>query len=213
MPLVARTLSVDPQDPEAAVVAEALRVLREGGVVAYPTETFYGLAVDARSAAACRRLFELKGRPEEKAFPCIVSGLAQLRETATRLEAAALELAQKFWPGPLTLVVQARQGIAASSADGGIAVRASSVRLARDLAESLEAPITATSANPSGETAATAVHEVAGSLAGGVDLILDGGPCPGGLPSTIVDVRESRPRLLREGKVSFADVMRALEPS
>jgi L-threonylcarbamoyladenylate synthase len=213
MPVVARALSVDPQAPEAAVLSEALRVLREGGVLAYPTETFYGLAVDARSAEACRRLLDLKGRPEDKAFPCIVSGVGQLEEAAARVEAPARELARRFWPGPLTLVVAARRGLAASSADGGIAIRASSVRLARDLAEGLGGPITATSANRSGEPAAITADKAASSLDPGLDLILDGGPCPGGLPSTIVDVREMPPKLLREGRVPFAEVMRVFESS
>jgi L-threonylcarbamoyladenylate synthase len=212
MTLVARTLVVDPHEPEEEVVLDALRVLREGGVVAYPTETFYGLGVDARSALACRRLFELKGRPEEKALPCIVSGLAQFEESARGLGGAALALARKFWPGPLTLVVEARPGLAASSPDGSVAMRVSSVRLARDLAEGLGAPITATSANRSGLPPAMTAFEVDARLGSETDLILDGGPCPGGLPSTIVDVRESSPRLLREGRVPFAEVKRILSP-
>jgi L-threonylcarbamoyladenylate synthase len=210
MPFVARALSVDPREPEKAAVDEALRVLREGGIVALPTETFYGLAVDARSAPACRLLFDLKGRPDEKAFPCIVSGLPQMEESALHVEEAARVLARTFWPGPLTLVVAAKPGLAAASSDGSIAVRASSVRLARDLAEGLGAPITATSANRSGEPAATTATQVASSVGSGVQLILDGGACPGGLPSTVVDVRDLRPRLVREGRVPFAEVSRAL---
>ncbi len=210
MTLVARILAVDPQEPEKEVVLDAVRVLREGGIVAYPTETFYGLGVDARSGPACRRLVELKGRPEEKALPCIVSGLAQFEEAARALDGAGLALARNFWPGPLTLVVEARPGLAASSPDGSVAIRVSSVPLARDLAEGLGAPITATSANRSGLTPAVTAVEVDRSLGSEMDLILDGGPCPGGLPSTIVDVRESPPRILREGRVPFAEVKRIL---
>jgi L-threonylcarbamoyladenylate synthase len=213
MTVVARALSVDPQAPAAAILSEALRVLRGGGVLAYPTETFYGLAVDARSAEACGRLFELKCRPQDKAFPCIVSGMAQLEEAAAHLQTEARALARRFWPGPLTMVVAARPGLAASSADGGIAIRASSVRLARDLAEGLGGPITATSANRSGEPPAKTAEQAASRLESGLDLILDGGPCPGGPPSTIVDVRQMPPKLLREGKIPFAEVLRALESS
>ncbi len=209
---VARTLVVDPHEPQKEVVDDALRVLREGGIVAYPTETFYGLAVDARSRPACRRLFELKGRAEEKALPCIVSGLAQFEEAAIALDGAALALARSFWPGPLTLVVEAKPGLAASSPDGSVAIRVSAVRLARDLAEGLGAPITATSANRSGQSAATTAEEVSTSFGSEADLVLDGGPCPGGLPSTIVDVRQASPRLLREGRVPFAKVQRILKP-
>ena len=168
MPVVTRTLAVDPREPESPLVEEAVRALEAGGIVAYPTETFYGLAVDARNAAACRRVFELKGRLEQKALPCIVSGLPQLEQAARRLEPVALALARRFWPGPLTLVVEAKPGLAASSTDGGIAIRASSSRLARDLADGLGAPITATSANRSGEAAATTAGEVAAGVGSGV---------------------------------------------
>ncbi len=207
----ARTLEVDPREPEARVVEEALSVLRQDGIVAYPTETFYGLAADARSRTACDRLFELKGRPREKALPCIVSGIPQLEEVARGLGEAALLLARRFWPGPLTLVVEARPGLAASSLQGSIAVRASGLRLPRDLAEGLGAPVTATSANRSGSAPATTAVEVLSGLGSWLDLVLDGGPCPGGLPSTIVDVRETPPRLVREGRVSFTEVERALK--
>jgi L-threonylcarbamoyladenylate synthase len=207
---VARILDVDPREPDSRVVEEALRVLREDGIVAYPTETFYGLGVDARSRTACDRLFELKGRPPEKAFPCIVSGVPQLEAVARNLGKAAFLLAGRFWPGPLTLVVEAKPGFAASSPEGGIAVRASGLRLARDLAEWLGAPVTATSANRSGSPPATTADQALSDLGAELDLLLDGGPCPGGLPSTIVDVRETPARLVREGRVPFAEVERAL---
>jgi len=205
---VARTLDVDPREPDARVLEEALEVLRGGGIVAYPTETFYGLGVDARSLAACGRLFELKGRPTEKALPCIVSGLGQLEDVARSLGSAVEALAREFWPGPLTLVIEAKPGVAAASPEGGLAVRASGLRLPRDLAEGLGAPITATSANRSGAPPATTAEEVLSELGSELDLVLDGGPCPGGLPSTVVDVREARPRLIREGRVSFTEVER-----
>ncbi len=204
------TLAVDPREPGSGAIDAAIRVLQKEGIVAIPTETFYGLAVDARSRAACERLYALKGRPAEKAFPCIVSGIPQLEALAQHLDDSALLLARTFWPGPLTLIVEARPGLAASSADGSIAVRASGLRLARDLAEGLGAPVTATSANRSGSSAATSAAEVASALGPGVDLILDGGPCPGGLPSTIVDVRRSEPQLVRAGRVPFEEVQRAL---
>jgi L-threonylcarbamoyladenylate synthase len=205
-----RTLAVDPQDPDSRAVDEAVRVLRAGGVVAFPTETFYGLAVDARSLRACERLLALKGRPEDKAFPCVVSGVPQLEEVASRLEAAALVLAKAFWPGPLTLVVEAKPGYAAAAPDGSIAVRSSGLRLAREIPRSFGAPVTSTSANRSGSPATRTAAEAIESFEEGVDLVLDGGPCPGGLPSTIVDVRQSNPRLVREGRISFDDVLRAL---
>lgn len=207
---VARTLRVDPRKPDALVVEEALSVLRKDGIVACPTETFYALAVDARSQIACERVFEVKGRPPEKALPCIVSGIAQLEEVARDPGREALLLARRFWPGPLTLVVDARPGLAAASPEGSIAVRASGLLLPRELARALGAPLTATSANRSGSAPATTAESVAGDIGSEVDLVLDGGPCPGGLPSTILDVRRSPPRLIREGRVPLEEIERVL---
>jgi L-threonylcarbamoyladenylate synthase len=205
-----RTLEIDVRDPGARALSEAVRVLRQGGVVAFPTETFYGLAVDARSRAACDRLLALKGRPEDKALPCVISGVPQLEDVAARLDPAALVLAKTFWPGPLTLVVEAKPGYAAAAPDGSIAVRASGLRLAREVPRSFGAPVTSTSANRSGSPAARTAAEAIESIGEGVDLVLDGGACAGGRPSTIVDVRQSNPRLVREGRISFDDVLRAL---
>jgi L-threonylcarbamoyladenylate synthase len=208
---VAKSLRIDPRKPDARSLEETLSVLRHGGIVAYPTETFYGLGVDGRSRPACDRLFTLKGRPLEKALPCIVSGLPQLEEVARELGKEALALARRFWPGPLTLVVLAKPGLAAASPEGTIAVRASGLPLPRIIAQALGAPLTATSANRSGSPPATTAAMALGDLGSAVDLILDGGPCPGGLPSTIVDVRGSSPVLVREGKIPFAEIERVLK--
>jgi L-threonylcarbamoyladenylate synthase len=207
----AKTLRIDPWKPEARVVEEALEVLRAGGIIVYPTETYYGLGVDARNQEACDRLFELKGRPPEKALPCIVSGIPQLEEVARDLGKEALHLARRFWPGPLSLVVLAKPGLAAASSEGTIALRASSLPLARILAQGLGAPLTATSANRSGSLPATTAQTALRELGSGVDRVLDGGPCPGGLPSTVVDVRGSSPRLLREGRVPLEEIERVLK--
>lgn len=211
MVALAKTRRIDAMEPEARLVEESLAILGRDGIVAYPTETFYGLGVDGRSRPACDRLFELKGRPKDKALPCIVSGLAQLEEWARDLSPAALLLARTFWPGPLTLVVLAKPGLAAASAEGTVAVRASGLPLPRILAQKLGAPLGATSANRSGSPAATTADMVLREVGSGVDLIVDGGPCPGGLPSTIVDVHGSSPRLVREGRVPWEEIERVLK--
>lgn len=213
--MVAKMLPIDAREPEARLVEEALLVLGRDGIVAYPTETFYGLAVDGRSRLACDRLFDLKGRPPQKALPLIVSGISQLEKVARDLGKEALLLARTFWPGPLTLVVLAKPGLAAASSEGTIAVRASGLPLPRILAEALGGPLTATSANRSGSPPATTADMALRDIGSGVDLILDGGPCPGGLASTIVDVCGSSPRLIREGRVPFAEielVLKGLSP-
>jgi L-threonylcarbamoyladenylate synthase len=202
-------LVVDVEDPREEIVARAASVLRSGGIVALPTETFYGLAVDPRDQLALDRLWERKGRDKDKAFPLISSSRSAVEDIAELGREARL-LGEHFWPGPLTLVLRARAGWAAMSADGSVAVRVSSVRLARRLSEALGAPITATSANRSGSRPARTASEVEEQLGAAVDLVLDGGSAPGGLPSTIVDVREGAPRLVREGVVPYEEILAVL---
>jgi L-threonylcarbamoyladenylate synthase len=206
-----QTVRVDPENPDENVVGGAIAVLATGGIVAYPTETFYALAVDPRNPAARERLYELKGRPADKSLSMILSGIDQLEALAEALSSEERLLVKKFWPGPLTLVVAAKPGTSPAAPDDTIAVRVSGLPLARSLARALGSPITATSANRSGSTPATTVAGVERYFAGEIDLILDGGACPGGLPSTIVDARKGEPRLLRQGRIPFADILRALE--
>jgi L-threonylcarbamoyladenylate synthase len=205
----ALVLEVDPQRPAERVLEAAIAAIRRGGIVAFPTESFYGLAADAWSREACALVFELKGRPKDKALPCIVSGIPQLMEVAATLEPQALSLARRFWPGPLTLVVAGRPGLAAASSDGSIAVRASSLLLARSLPAALGGPVTATSANRADSPPPTTASAVLAELGQGLDLILDGGPAPGGRPSTIVDVRTVPPKLVRPGRIAFEEVLQA----
>lgn len=205
-----RTIPVDPLEPDENVIRRAVALLREGGIVAYPTETFYGLAVDAANGSACKKLFRVKGRPEARALPCVIACSADLAGLAEPITKAAEALSQRFWPGPLTLIVQAKSTLAAASSDGSVAVRVSGLALARRLCRAFGGPLTATSANRSGTPPPTSAREVLEQLGGQVDLILDGGESPGGKPSTIVDVRGARPSLVREGAVPFSDVLFAL---
>lgn len=201
-------LSVDTEQPQRDVLAQARSVLDERGVVALPTETFYGLAVSVFDQVACERVFEIKGRPSTKALPCIVSGIEQLERVASEIPALVSELSTRFWPGPLTLIVPARATVAAASETGTIAVRVSSLPLARELAL-IAGPVTATSANVSGAPPATTADEVLAQLGGSVDLVLDGGATSGGLASTIVDVTSGKLELVREGAIAFRDVKRS----
>jgi len=182
-------------------------VLEEHGVVALPTETFYGLAVSVFDKEACERVFEIKGRPSTRALPCIVSGMEQLERVASEIPALAKELSTRFWPGPLTLIVPARATVAAASETGTVAVRVSSLPLARELA-AIAGPVTATSANVSGAPPATTADEVVAQLGDSVNMVLDGGATSGGLASTIVDVTSGKLELVREGAIAFRDVLR-----
>lgn len=199
-------LSVDTEEPQGDVLAQARVVLDEHGVVAVPTETYYGLAVSAFDRVACARVFEIKARASSKALPCIVSGIEQLGSVASEISPLASELAARFWPGPLTLIVPARASVAAASDDGTVAVRVSSLPLARELA-AIAGPVTATSANVSGAPPATTADEVIAQFGDAVDLVLDGGVTPGGPASTIVDVTQATPKLVREGAIAFRDIL------
>lgn len=199
-------LSVDTEEPQGDVLAQARVVLDEHGVVAVPTETYYGLAVSAFDRVACARVFEIKARASSKALPCIVSGIEQLGRVASEISPLASELAARFWPGPLTLIVPARASVAAASDDGTVAVRVSSLPLARELA-AIAGPVTATSANVSGAPPATTADEVIAQFGDAVDFVLDGGVTPGGPASTIVDVTQATPKLVREGAIAFRDIL------
>lgn len=199
-------VSVDSQQPQGDVLMRAYRVLGGGGVVAYPTETFYGLAVSVFDAAACATVFEIKGRPASKALTCILSDIEQLELVASTVSPLARELASEFWPGPLSIILPAQADVAAASEEGTIAVRVSSLPLARALAD-VAGPITATSANISGAPPAMSADEVLAQLGEAVALILDGGRSPVGEASTIVDITSGRPRLVRAGAVVVPDVI------
>ncbi len=202
----ARTLGVDPERPAAPTLEAAARVLRAGGLVAFPTETFYGLGANALDPAAVARVFQAKGRPADKPLLVLVDSLAMALEVVRELPARARGLIARHWPGPLTLVLPARPGLppALTAGTGTIGVRIPGHPVARALVSAAALPITAPSANlytaPSPRTAA----EVLAALGERVDLVLDGGGTPGGPASTVLDLTGDSPRLLRPGAVPLA---------
>ncbi len=197
---------------ETAAIAMAVEVLRRGGVVAYPTDTLYGLAVDAGSDGALQRLLAIKERDRDRAIPLIAGSIEQAC-AAAHLSEGDLRLARAFWPGPLALVVGARPGVAvlAAAADGTVALRVPAHPLARRLATTFGACITATSANRSGEPPTASAADIAASLGDRVDLLLDGGDAPGGPPSTIVALGPDGPRLVRAGAIAWERVLESLD--
>ncbi len=188
---------------------EAARLLAAGAVLAFPTDTLYGLAVDPRREDAVRKLYRIKGRPVDQALPLIAAGLTQVEACAGGLPALGLRLARRFWPGPLTLVVPAWPGLDPLALAGGdsVAVRVPAHAVARRLAEALGHPVTATSANRSGDAPSAGPRAVAAALGDDLDGLIDAGPCPGGPPSTIVDVRQVSPRLVRAGAIAWDRVL------
>ena len=199
-------------DDEAGLAA-AIAALRSGGVVAIPTDTVYGIAVSLQTPGGVERLFAVKDRPPEKAIAVLVDGIDQV-DGLVELSPAARVLAETGWPGGLTLVVALRPGarlpaaLTAGTATLGVRVPDHGVprRLARELG-----PLPTTSANRSGEPDALDAAAVAASVGASVDLIVDGGPVPGQLASTVVDCAGARPRLLRVGAVSPALLAQALD--
>jgi len=203
-------LKIASSRPEPDVMRRAVASLGRGGVVAYPTETFYGLAASAFDVEGCRRVFAIKGRSRSRALPLILANRSQLADVTGTPSALMQRLAEKFWPGPLTLVVDALPGVAAASEDGTVALRISGLAIARALA-SAAGPVTSTSANVSGSPPAMTAEEVEAGLGDLIDVVLDGGATSGGRASTIVDITGSTPKLVREGRVGFADVLALVE--
>ncbi len=208
-------LKIDPRNPDAEKLAEAIRVLCEGGVVAFPTETFYGLGADARNETAVEKIFRIKGRNFRNPLSVIVANDRDVIPLVEEIPAAAKILMQTFWPGPLTLVFRASSSVLPRLAanTGKIGIRVSSHPLARLLAGGLGGPLTATSANLSGGpecSSADAVIRTLGELPGSV---IDGGETPGGAGSTILDVTIFPPRILREGAISGDFILNALNPT
>ncbi len=197
-----RIIAVDPVAPTPAGLRAAADVLRGGGVVAFPTETFYGLAAAALDPVSVRRIFELKGRPESKPLLVLVDSVA-MAESVAHVSNSALALMARCWPGALTLVLSAHANVPAdvTAGTGTLGLRVSSHPVARGLVESLGEPVTAPSANPSGLEPPTTAEGVLAYFADKIDLILDGGPTAGGEPSTVLDVTVDPPRVIRQGAV------------
>ena len=189
---------------QAASILEAAKVLRAGGVVVYPTETFYALGAKFDSAEALLRIFtSLKGRPGEKAMPLIAGSAEALDVLASEISAPAHELMRMYWPGPLTLVLSAREGLSRLiTFKGTVAVRVPGDSPALGLARACGFPITSTSANPSGRPPARNAAEVMEYFDKGVDLLLDGGTAPGGEPTGIVDTTGGQLNVLRPSRLT-----------
>jgi L-threonylcarbamoyladenylate synthase len=188
----------------SAQVAEAAAALRRGEIVAFPTETYYGLAVDALDEVALDRLFRLKGRDGEKASALLVADLATFAGLCAEVPPRADELAHAHWPGPLTLALPARPGLPAAIVhDGFVAARVSSHPVAQALVVAAGRPITATSANPAGAAPVRSVAEVRAYFGEQALHLLDGGETSGGPPSTLVRLRGDQLEILRRGAISI----------
>ncbi len=198
-------ITVDPQQPDAGAIARAAQVLRSGGLVAFPTETVYGLGVDAFQTAAVRRLFAVKGRPAYDPLIVHLAAPAELSRVASEVPPVARRLAEAFWPGPLSLVVPRLPELPTEVTAGldTVAVRAPSHPVALALLRTADRPIAAPSANLFGHVSPTTAAHVLADLGQRIDLLLDAGPTPIGIESTVVDCTVDPPLILRPGGLSL----------
>jgi L-threonylcarbamoyladenylate synthase len=197
-----------------SAIQQAADVLRRGGLVAFPTETVYGLGTNALDAAAVAGIFEAKGRPSTNPIIVHVANSSQVPQVATVWPAIAAKLAERFWPGPLTLVLPKHAKVPEIVTASGptVAIRVPAHPVARAVLEAVTLPIAAPSANRSSEISPTTAEHVRKALDGRIDMILDGGPCPGGLESTVLDVTSDPPRLLRPGLVTPEQIESVIGP-
>jgi L-threonylcarbamoyladenylate synthase len=195
---------VDPSDPDPRVIARAVEFLRAGRLVAFPTETVYGLGASALDPAAVRLIFEAKGRPPSNPLIVHIPDPSVVAIVAADWPAAAARLADRFWPGPLTIVVPKSPVVPDEVTAGGptVAVRCPNHPVAQALLRAAGVPLAAPSANRSTEISPTRAEHVMKSLGGRIDMIIDGGPCPGGIESTVVDVTGPVVRVLRPGLIT-----------
>jgi L-threonylcarbamoyladenylate synthase len=198
-----QVLKIDGQRPDESVIAEASSILGAGGVVAYPTETFYGLGADGHIEDAIKKIFVIKGRSFKNPISVIIGNATDVRGLVEEIPECALHLMEQFWPGALTIIFKASPDVSPllTAGTGKIGIRLSSHPVAAALANRLGHPITATSANLSGKPECTSADEVIRGIGDQLDAVMDGGQTPGGLGSTIVDVTTDPPVILREGSI------------
>ncbi|HWT26915.1 MAG TPA: L-threonylcarbamoyladenylate synthase [Mobilitalea sp.] len=209
-----KIIKLDEQNYKPEDLNLAARILRDGGLVAFPTETVYGLGADALNAEASRKIYEAKGRPSDNPLIVHISKVEDLEELAEVIPDTAYRLAQVFWPGPLTMIFK-KKACVPSGTTGGldtVAIRLPANKIARDLIAHSKVFIAAPSANLSGKPSPTKAEHVIADLLGKVDLILDGGKATLGLESTIVDLSGDTPMILRPGCITKAMLSNVIGP-
>jgi L-threonylcarbamoyladenylate synthase len=200
---MARVLKIDRNNPDLSHLQQAARLIKEGEVIAFPTETFYGLGADALNPVAVEKVFRIKQRERTNPILILVGSFTQVSDLVQNVPSQAQLLMTRFWPGPLTLVFQASNKVpnVLTAGTGKIGIRIPGDPLTRQLLNVVAVPLTATSANRSGEQSPTTAQQVLHTLGADLALILDAGPTPGGLPSTVIDVTTSPMTLLRKGQI------------
>ena len=206
-------LKIDPSHPDMALITEAVRIMKAGGVIAYPTETFYGLGADGKNERAVEKVFLIKGRDLKNPISLIIGDRIDLIGLVDEITNTAHSLMEEFWPGGLTLIFKASPDIPPrlTGGTGKIGIRISSHPIANLLTKTFSRPITATSANLSGEGECSSAGEVIQRLGNHIDAVIDGGPTPGKSGTTILDVSVHPPLILREGIIPTALIQDTLK--
>lgn len=206
------TKSSRAKEARAEDLADAVAALKRGDVIVFPTETLYGLGADALDAAAVEKVFQLKGRDPDSPIPVLVADRDMLLRLVDDVSPLAEKLIEKFWPGPLTIVLPARKDISRPLVNrtGGVGVRISSQPIAGELIKALGHPLTATSANPTGQLAARTVEDARKYFTGRIDMFIDGGELSSKTGSTVIDMVGESLRIIRAGDVSRSELEKAL---
>lgn len=206
-----RTIRIDPKDPDPGTIKEAVRTLRSGGALVYPTDTFYGLGANAADAKAVARLFAIKGRRERLAMPVLIGGMEQINNLMPHLPDRTRRLMDRFWPGALTLVLPAQAGWEHLGAlEGRVGIRLPDHPVPRALAVLMGNPIVGTSANLSGAPVPRDPEGILAQIGARVDLLLDAGPLAPSRGSTVLDLSGPRARMIREGDIPARELVRWL---
>lgn len=205
-------LKADANSSEKKVIVRAVKILKDGGIIAYPTETFYGLGADATNKKAVEKIFSVKGRDFKNPIPLIIGKPDDIYPLVRDIPESAHKLMAAFWPGALTIVFSASDKVSPmlTAGTGKIGLRISSHPIANAIAQRLQKPLTATSANLSGASECSLASEVTEQIGKKVDAILDFGKTQGGKASTIIDVTCDPPVILREGAISRKSIKKIL---
>ena len=205
-------LKVDPLIPSLweNSFSKTREVLKGGGVIAFPTDTFYGLGADPFNKTAVDKIYEIKGRDSKKPLLLLIDSPEKLDGLVEKPTEESIKLIKTFWPGPLTLLFKPKPNIPQNVTTGLIGIRQPGNSMTRKLLSALDHPLTAPSANISGENPATTAEQVELHLGNKLDLILNAGVCKGGEPSTLVDATQAPVRLIREGAISFKHIQESL---
>lgn len=197
-------LKVDPERPDKFIIELSARLMREGALVAFPTETVYGLGANLFAKDAVARLYNVKSRPKGKPFTVLIANLGRVKDMGCKITKEAGILIGRFWPGPITLILKSKNG-------KKIGFRMPANKIALELLKSAKVPVAAPSANISGRRPPTNAKEVSRQLAGKIDILLDGGKTEVGVESTVIDMTVTPPKILREGAIKRERIFEAIK--